>query len=201
MDAVMTIRHPARPERFLLEGETLLWEGRPVPFRTLDGIGRWQFVRKCLLHLSGLAVITAGFLAASSWWGRPASLAVPGFLLLFDAMIILASLDHYTRFGTKARYVVTSRRVLCYVDDAWQASLRYDQIDQMDILPQENGNCSLRLGRRAVRTPANRLRRFALDAITIRVDGRSPGLVFYNMPPEDAQTAARVIQAFRLPRS
>lgn len=183
---------------FLKPGETVLWQGRPVPFRAVDADIRKAYILRCVVCAAVCAVLCVFLILRTLRENGTVQPLMPIIVFLCGVMVCIVPLSHYNKLSKSAVYLVTSRRAACYVDSAWSHSLQFAEIPAVDIAEQENGLCSLRIGTYAMSLPASAFRKYALDSITRLAGSKTKnGLLFYNLSRADADTARKLIETFR----
>ena len=181
--------------RMLRADETILWCGKPEPFALLDRHYRPRFVKCCARCSFYTALTVAAYGVFTLFQGDPFHMLVPILAALFFGYLAVADLFDYRALARKCVYCITSERVVAFVSQAQMQEVELAQIGDVDIVRQQPGTCSVRIGSDAVSEPPERMRDLALECL----GGKEPTYhcVFFNLTDSAAIVAEDLINRCR----
>lgn len=133
-----------RMREMLAEGETLLWSGRPVSFRTMDKTNK----RGLTISLIVKAVVTlsllAGYFRLTSEAGVPVKPGLLAIILFFAGFAFYYPLHTAKRLREQTYYGLTESRLLRI--GTKEDSVAYDRIKTASLRTDEDGQATLLCG-------------------------------------------------------
>lgn len=131
----------------LLEGEKLLWSGRPEKFETLDLTHKQPFIKKTAIT----ALIAAALLAAYIVFAVSRGIALSWALIVLIAVCAAAAPIGFFSSASKLRkevfYAVTDKRLLIIREEA--RSVKYENVKTAVLKTDADGHVSLVFGSKA----------------------------------------------------
>ena len=164
----------------LKDDETVLWAGRPEPFKLVNAANKKSLTGRWILFgalLVVLAVVYTVLTVGSPAGFKPAVIIV--LVLIFGYLMLMPVLDH-NKVQKKCQYIVTDKRVLTAVGDntvfaVSRAGLKFK------TAPAEDGCIHLLFGAAEKLAPSKyMIKTFA----PLKAEGggeETIGLVFYNV--------------------
>ena len=131
----------------LLEGEQLLWTGRPESFDTLDKTNKTPMIAGIIIKI----LITVGFLALYIPSAQESGKVLPGLIvivLLFAAFALINPFLVVRKLRKKTIYGLTDQRILRAGE--YDQAIPYERIKSAVLRTDKDGHTSLLCGPRAV---------------------------------------------------
>lgn len=166
----------------LMEGEQLLWVGRPEAFDTFDRTNRTSLVVGLIVKAAIVLGLIVGYVAA-----QDAGSMKPGIIIVVMAFAALAIINPFLvagRLRKKTIYGLTDRRVLR--SGQYDEAVPYERIRSAALRTDADGHTSLLCGPRAVKLKPRQWRGEA-DASFIN-SAEAPEaerVMFYAVPMSD----------------
>ena len=166
----------------LMEGEQLLWAGRPEAFETFDKTNKTSLVTGLIIKIAvALGLIVTYVTAQSSDMMKPGIIIV---VLLFAAFAVINPFLVARRLRKKTIYGLTNKRVMR--SGVYDEAVPYERIRSAMLRTDADGHTTLLCGPRAVNLKP-RLWRAEADASFINnLDApEAARVMFYAMPMSD----------------
>lgn len=177
-------------DKFLLNGEKVLWSGVSAPFPLLDK--RQKNGTKVLLQWVAAVVLAGALLWAYLVNNHPASPVFVGGVVLIAALVILAPVLERKKVQGQ-RYVITDRRALL-IQGGSVYSMGLDHIDDFRLVEDESPYPCLVIGTAVYEDIGKQLRWRSCHPKSNLTSGASDnleGLVIYNL--KDAKETAALL--------
>lgn len=166
----------------LMEGEQLLWTGRPEAFETFDRTNKTSLITWLIVKIVLVLGLTITYVSAQSKDTlRPGIIIV---VLLFAAFAVINPFLVARRLRKKTLYGLTNKRVMR--SGAYDEAVPYERIRSAVLRTDADGHTTLLCGPRAVNLKP-RLWRAEADASFINnLDApEADRVIFYAMPMSD----------------
>ena len=163
----------------LLEGETVLWAGRPEPFPVKNETNKKSLTMRWLICGALLVVLTVAYVLYSlsiPAGFKPAVVIV--LVVVFGYLMLAPVLDH-NKVQKKCLYIVTDKRVLTAVGDNAVHAISRDGLT-VDAIPANNGCVHLLLGA-ASTLPEKKYLVSSFSPMKVADSEEAAGLVLYNV--------------------
>lgn len=166
-------------KRHLEEGESVLWNGAPEKFETLDKTYKPAFIRKACICAAVAVVLSAAYLFAVKGTGN----FKIGVEAIIVAACLLAALSGFTD-AKKIRaqeYCITDSKLLWKSENIH--SIPFSSIKDYSFVQDDDGHTSLLIGEETVKAKKSKWRVLAASpAIIDENTGICERAVFYAIP-------------------
>lgn len=163
----------------LEEGESVLWNGAPEKFETMDKTYKPVIVRKGIICAAIAVVITAAYLLAVKGTGN-FKLGVEAIVL---AACVLAAVSGFSdaRKIRKQEYCITDKRLLWKSENVH--SIPFSAIKDYRFEKDDDGHTTLLIGEETIKAKKSKWRVSAASPLIINEDsGICERAVFYAIP-------------------
>ena len=176
-----------RLNKFLEEGETVRWSGKPQPYGLFDETHKTSTVISLCWALLWGAILVGGYYWVSVSQGQEIK---KGIMLFCAAIPIMLAWGPITDKNNvkKLLFAVTDKKVMVVPSETETACImRIADIDELRLEKTANGNCHVRLGSPVFKASARKLPVLAFRGEFDIEDNKKAykGLVFYNVSAED----------------
>ena len=165
----------------LMEGEQLLWSGRPEAFETLDKTNKSSIITGLVITL----LVTIGLLVVYVISARDNSVPIkPGVIIAILALAAVALANPFLiarRLRRKTVYGLTDKRVLR--SGVFDQAIPYERIRSAELRTDEDGHTSLLCGPRLAGLKPRKWRSEAeASFIDNRDEPEAARVIFYAIP-------------------
>ena len=165
----------------LMEGEQLLWSGRPEAFETLDKTNKSSIITGLVIKL----LVTIGLLVVYVISARDNSVPIkPGVIIAILALAAVALANPFLiarRLRRKTVYGLTDKRVLR--SGVFDQAIPYERIRSAELRTDEDGHTSLLCGPRSAGLKPRKWRGEAeASFIDNRDEPEAARVIFYAIP-------------------
>ena len=153
----------------LREDETLLWSTKPESFETLDAVYKTPIIRKIIIIVACIAVLSAWYISAAIANGvavQPVAILICSSPFLYS---IWNDFSDAKKLKNDVVYGLTDRRMLT-LNGKQLASLEYDKIPCYDLVTDAAGHVSLVCGADAVKGKEKSRREAAVCGVRMNID-------------------------------
>lgn len=168
----------------LMEGERLLWSGRPEAFETLDKTNKSGIVTGLVVKV----LVTIGLLVVYFISARESDIPIkPGVIVVILALAAFALANPFLiarRLRKKTIYGLTDKRVLR--SGVFDQAIPYERIKSAVLRTDADGHTSLLCGQRVINLKPRKWRGEAeASFIDNRDEPEAARIIFYAMPMDE----------------
>ncbi|MBE6969000.1 MAG: hypothetical protein E7442_02605 [Ruminococcaceae bacterium] len=160
----------------LLPEETILWEGNPEAFQTLDVTNKPAFVKKSLITIPIVGAILALYILKA----LTVQIIPIAFLLALGGYICCSPILNARKLRN-IRYIITNKRILLVTKDR-TTSAAYGDIPVANLRSDVDGHTSLLCGESAVNLAPDQWRSYTAIGVRANQSGVCDSLVLYAIP-------------------
>lgn len=131
----------------LLEGETLLWSGKPENFETLDLTHKQHFTKKAVIAALAAAALLAAYIVFAARQGTQISWVVAALIVVFAAAAPMGFFSSASKLRKEVFYAVTDQRLLIVREEV--RSVKYENVKTALFKTDADGHTSLVFGAKA----------------------------------------------------
>lgn len=168
--------------KYLEEGETLLWAGKPEAFEVMDETNKKSITIKTLAGSLTCLIVAAVYLILAA---RAGAALKPAVFLVCAALAVYFAIAPYLDAGKlkdKTIYAVTDRRIITLMNDELK-SAKYPDIEAAAFKTDKDGHSTVLFGPGGVKEPMRKWRGQSLYGVRKEVGGSKCDMcVFYAVP-------------------
>ena len=171
-------------KKSLMEGEELLWSGKPETCEALDKTHKAKFVKKTVTAAVVAVVLCALYIILASYAETQVSWIVVVIILLCAYIVPHNMVKDAKTCNTKLLYGVTSERLITVSDSV--KSVSYSQIREAAFRTDDDGHTSLLCGHDALNSEPANWRFAAVNGLVMNeTNDFCESYAFYALPEAD----------------
>ena len=168
-------------DEVLENGEKILWEGKPEPFKLLEGTDKKSILTKWILLGAVYILAVGGYLANALARGDSFTSTIMLALVLtgFAGLLIIAPISDRKVLVVSTKYAITDRRVIVVNKDG-NKSMPLNKQTRCKVTHLENHTDVICFGE-ACNTKVNNIRSIAVRGVSEGKEKAITGLVLYSI--------------------
>jgi len=181
MNTLATFEDSTKLKTELLEGETILWKGRPEEFPLMTEKTKSGVIKKWLIAIIGAVVFIGGYaiMASSSAAAGGVNPTVIAVIALVFAYVAYMPFMDRSKIIKKCKYYITDKRVLVAIGDKDVFALDRNGL-KLIYVPNENGCVNILFGT-YVDLPESKYLVSAFTPGKVEGSDEVTGILFYNL--------------------